>query len=68
MASSDGIPRIPPRLHLLLSACDTTVETELAFLGLAARILESEPILTGPLLDPAGEWGPRSLMNSAKTR
>ena len=58
VASSDGIPRLPLRLHLLLSAWDTTVETELEFLGLAAQILESEPILIGALLDPAGDWAP----------
>jgi hypothetical protein len=58
VSSSDGVPRIPLRLHLLLAAWDTTVETELVFLGLAAQILESEPILTGALLDPAGDWGP----------
>lgn len=56
VSSGDGIPRLPLRMHFLLSAWDTTVVTELEFLGLAARILESEPILTGAQLYPTGEW------------
>jgi hypothetical protein len=58
VASVDGIPRIPLRLHFLLAAWDNVVENELEYLGLAAQILESEPILTGPLLHPSGEWDP----------
>jgi hypothetical protein len=58
VAASDGIPRIPLRMHLLLSAWDKYVEDELRWLGLAARILESNSILTGPRLDPLGDWEP----------
>lgn len=58
VASIDGLPRIPLRLHFLLAAWDQSVENELEFLGLAAQILESEPILTGPLLHPTGDWDP----------
>lgn len=52
----DGIPRLPLRMHLLIAAWDTVVERELEILGLTAQILESEPIFTGPLLDPSGDW------------
>lgn len=54
----DGIPRLPLRMHLLIAAWDTVVERELEILGLTAQILESEPIFTGPLLDPSGDWDP----------
>ena len=48
VAYADGIPRLPLRMHLLIAAWDTAVESELEYLGLTAQILESEPILTGP--------------------
>lgn len=58
VASFDGIPRLPVRMHLLLSAWDEVAEAELEWLGLTAQILESESILTGPLLHPSGGWAP----------
>jgi len=58
VASQDGIPRLPLRMHLLLSAWDQFAESELEWLGLTARVLETESILTGPLLDPTGQWEP----------
>lgn len=54
--STDGIPRLPLRMHFLVSAWDESAEHELEWLGLAVRVLESEPILTGPLLHPNGDW------------
>jgi hypothetical protein len=58
VAYFDGVPRLPLRMHLLIAAWDTTVESELELLGLTAEILETEPILTGPLLHSSGEWEP----------
>lgn len=58
VASVDGIPRLPLRMHLLFAAWDTVVESELQWLGLTAQVLESEGILTGPLLHPSGDWEP----------
>lgn len=58
VAAADGIPRIPLRMHLMISAWDTVVESELEWLGLAAQILEGESVLTGPLLHPTGNWAP----------
>jgi hypothetical protein len=52
VGSVDGIPRIPLRMHLLMGAYADTVEEELLWLGLTAQVLESESILTGPLLLP----------------
>jgi Pvc16 N-terminal domain len=62
VASQDGIPRLPLRMHLLLSAWDQFAESELEWLGLSARILETESILTGPLLDPTGDWEPGDMV------
>jgi hypothetical protein len=62
VASQDGIPRLPLRMHLLLSAWDQFAESELEWLGLAARVLETESILTGPLLDPTGQWEPGDMV------
>src|SRR5215469_5226232 len=45
VTSADGIPRLPVRMHFLLAAWDTVVESELAWLGLAVQILDSQPIL-----------------------
>jgi hypothetical protein len=62
VASRDGVPRLPLRMHLLLSAWDQYAESELEWLGLTARILETESILTGPLLDPTGDWAPGDMV------
>jgi hypothetical protein len=56
VATADGRPRIPLQMHLLVSAWDTLVESELEWLGLTAQILESTSVLTGPLLDGTGDW------------
>lgn len=58
VAHVDGVPRIPLRMHLMVTAWDEFVEQEMEWLGLTARVLESEPVLTGPLLDPTGAWLP----------
>lgn len=62
VAAEDGTARLPLRMHLLLAAWDQFAESELEWLGLAARILESESILTGPLLHPSGEWEPGDMV------
>ena len=58
VATRDGIPRVPLRMHLFISAWDEFVESELEWLGLTAQALETTSLLTGTLLDPTGEWGP----------
>jgi hypothetical protein len=57
VANRDGLPRLPLRMHLLLTPWDEFAESELEWIGLAARILETTSILSGPLLDPSGDWG-----------
>ncbi|MDD7965476.1 Pvc16 family protein [Actinomycetospora lemnae] len=54
VAAADGIPRIPLRMHLLLTAWDDFVENELRWLGLTASVLEAENLLQGPTLHPDG--------------
>jgi hypothetical protein len=58
VGSGDGVPRIPLRMHMMLSAWDQRAENELEWLGLTARIIEANSILTGPRLDPSGDWDP----------
>ena len=57
-ASLDGIPRLPLRMHLLVSPWDLAASNELQWIGLAARVLESNSIISGPLLHPSGDWEP----------
>ncbi|MET8625821.1 DUF4255 domain-containing protein [Kitasatospora sp. NPDC004669] len=62
VSAQDGLPRVPLRMHMMLAAWDQFVESELEWLGLAARTLESEAVLTGPLLDPSGDWEPGDMI------
>lgn len=62
LAEVDGIPRLPLRMHLLVSAWDRIAARELEWIGLAARVLESQSILSGPLLDPSGGWAPADMV------
>ncbi|MGR6320724.1 Pvc16 family protein [Micromonospora soli] len=56
VAESDGIPRLPLCMHLLITAFDETVESELQWLGLAGSLLETTSVLSGSLLDSDGAW------------
>lgn len=56
VATADGLPRIPLRMHLLVAAWALNAEDELRWLGLAAQVLESQSVLAGPMLDTVGEW------------
>ncbi|GAA1032438.1 hypothetical protein GCM10009557_30940 [Virgisporangium ochraceum] len=56
VASGDGVPRLPLCMHLLITAFDETVESELQWLGIAASLLETTSVFTGPLLDIDGGW------------
>ncbi len=58
VSGADGVPRLPLRMHLLVSAWDTTAESELESLGLAVSALTAEPVLTVPQLDAGGQWRP----------
>jgi hypothetical protein len=58
VATADGIPRLPLKMHLLIAAWGGNAEEELRWLGLSAQILESESVLAGPMLDAQGAWRP----------
>ena len=58
VATADGLPRIPLKMHLLVAAWAGSAEEELRWLGLAAQVLESQSVLTGAMLDAAGLWQP----------
>lgn len=58
VSSRDGQVHLPLELHYLVTPWATNAEDEHHILGLAMQCLERQPILTGPLLDPAGNWTP----------
>jgi Pvc16 N-terminal domain len=62
VATGDGIPRLPLKMHLLIAAWGGNAEEELRWLGLSAQILESEGVLAGPMLDAQGDWRPDEIV------
>jgi uncharacterized protein DUF4255 len=56
VGSFDGFSHLPLDLHFLITAWADNPETELLMIGLAMQCLETNPILGGPLLAPAGAW------------
>ena len=55
----DGLGHLPLDLHFLLTAWASDAEDELRIIGRAMELLETTPILTGPLLHSlnADVWG-----------
>ena len=49
---------LPLDLHYLATAWAENAEHEHLIMGRALQVLETTPILAGPLLDPAGDWAP----------
>jgi len=54
----DGLGHLALDLHLILTAWADNAEFEYRIIGKAMQCLETTPILTGPLLDPATNWMP----------
>lgn len=54
----DGVAHLPLDLHFLLTPWADNAEAEHAILGRAMQCLDSNPILSGPLLHQSGEWAP----------
>lgn len=52
----DGMVHLPLDLHFLITPWATNAEHELCILGRAMQCLETQPILSGPLLHPSGNW------------
>jgi hypothetical protein len=58
----DGRARLPLDLHFLLTPWADNAEAEHAILGRAMQVLETTPILSGPLLHASGDWAPGDAM------
>lgn len=57
VGSIDGRGHLPLDLHFLLTAWAPNAEHEHLIIGRTLQVLESTPILSGPLLHPA-DWAP----------
>ena len=57
-AQQRGSAVLPLDLHYLLTAWAESAESEQRILGKAMLCLEMRSVLTGPLLDPSGNWRP----------
>lgn len=53
-----GRAHLPLDLHYLLTAWADNAEHEHLILGRALQVLETSSQLSGPLLDPLGQWAP----------
>lgn len=58
VANQEGRAHLPLDLYLLLTPWAENADFELRILGKAMECLDATPILTGPLLDPLGNWAP----------
>ncbi len=58
VGSQEGRPHLPLDLHFLLTPWADNAEHEQQILGRAMQCLEAMPVLSGPLLDPSGNWAP----------
>ncbi|MGW3668109.1 DUF4255 domain-containing protein [Streptomyces sp. NPDC005141] len=56
--SEDGCSYLPLDLHYLFTAWADNAEHEQLILGRALQVLETIPVLSGPLLDHSGGWEP----------
>ena len=59
----DGLAHLPLDLHFLLTPWADNAEAEHAILGRAMQCLDSNPILSGPLLHPSGAWAPNEAVH-----
>jgi hypothetical protein len=58
VGSQDGRGHLPLDLHYMLTPWASDPELEHRIVGRAMQCLETTPMLTGPLLTPAGGWAP----------
>lgn len=58
VGSQDGLGHLVLDLHFLLTAWADNAEFEHRILGRAMQVLETTPVLGGPLLDSSGGWAP----------
>lgn len=58
VGSQDGRGHLPLDLHYMLTPWASDPEFEHRIIGRTMQCLETTPILSGPLLTPAGDWAP----------
>jgi uncharacterized protein DUF4255 len=58
VGSQDGRGHLPLDLHYMLTPWASDPEHEHRIIGRAMQCIETTPLLTGPLLTPAGGWAP----------
>src|SRR5437016_397170 len=58
VGSMDGRAHLVLDLHFLVTAWADNAEFEYRILGRAMQVLETTPVLNGPLLDGSGGWAP----------
>lgn len=63
VTAHDGRPHLPLDLHFLLTPWGDNAEAESAILGRALQCLDSNPILSGPLLHQGGGWAPNEAVH-----
>jgi hypothetical protein len=56
VGSQDGLGHLPLDLHYMLTPWARDPELEHRIIGRAMQCIETTPLLTGPLLTPAGGW------------
>jgi Pvc16 N-terminal domain len=56
VTANTGVAHLPLDLHYLLTPWGDNAEAEGAILGRAMQCLDSNPILSGPLLHQSGDW------------
>jgi hypothetical protein len=58
VSSQDGVGHLPLDLHYMLTPWARDPELEHRIIGRAMQCIETTPMLSGPLLTPAGGWAP----------
>lgn len=58
VGSQDGLGHLVVDLHYLLTAWADNAEHEHRIIGRTMQVLETIPVLSGPLLDTTGGWAP----------
>jgi hypothetical protein len=58
VGSVDGFGHLPLDLHYMMTPWASDPELEHRIIGRTMQALETTPILSGPLLTPAGGWAP----------
>lgn len=58
IGSQTGVSHLPLDLHYMLTPWASDPEIEHRIVGRAMQCLDTTPILSGPLLTPAGGWAP----------